>query len=274
MPLRVSTKYWAEDVGRPYQPAETYPGYSYLNFLEKPRIVPVLLGIVGPGLAPAAAVGRTRISCGGRFPPSTSAMRSGFEIDPPLAQKGFGNRPGVWGVFTDAQKDRIFWKWEFERYWLFYELWGTAQLRPCDAGFAVARRTDAPLRCRGGRTCWRRTASERIINEIVAAHLADPNMYIWPEINPGGLLDAYRDVLPSDWRYVASIPEAVENRIRQWPRRSRPRRRRRHSSTASPNTPSRPLSRAAKANRSRATRSGSIQGRLPGPALPGPLSRA
>jgi hypothetical protein len=35
--LRVSTKYWAEDVGRPYQPAETYPGYSYLNFLEKPH---------------------------------------------------------------------------------------------------------------------------------------------------------------------------------------------------------------------------------------------
>jgi hypothetical protein len=37
VPLRVSTKYWAEDVGRPYQPAETYPNYSYLNFLEKPR---------------------------------------------------------------------------------------------------------------------------------------------------------------------------------------------------------------------------------------------
>jgi hypothetical protein len=34
---RVSTKYWAEYLGRPYQPAETYPGYSYLNLLEKPR---------------------------------------------------------------------------------------------------------------------------------------------------------------------------------------------------------------------------------------------
>ena len=52
-----------------------------------------------------------------------------------------------------------------------------------------------------------------MINEIVAAHLADPNMYIWPEINPGGLIDAYRDVLPSDWRYIASINEGVQNRI-------------------------------------------------------------
>ena len=34
---RLSTKYWAEDLGRPYQPAETYPGYSYMNFLIKNR---------------------------------------------------------------------------------------------------------------------------------------------------------------------------------------------------------------------------------------------
>jgi hypothetical protein len=52
-----------------------------------------------------------------------------------------------------------------------------------------------------------------ILQEIVAAHLADPYMYIWPEINPGGLLDAYRDVLPSEWRYIASIRETVHNRI-------------------------------------------------------------
>ena len=38
-------------------------------------------------------------------------------------------------------------------------------------------------------------------------------MYIWPEINPGGLIDSYREILPSDWRYVASIPEAVRNRV-------------------------------------------------------------
>jgi hypothetical protein len=37
VPVRLSTKYWAEDLGRPYQPAETFPNYSYLNFLEKPR---------------------------------------------------------------------------------------------------------------------------------------------------------------------------------------------------------------------------------------------
>ena len=58
------------------------------------------------------------------------------------------------------------------------------------------------------------TNASKVINEIVSVHLADPNMYIWPEVNPGGLLDSYRDALPSDWRFIASIPEAVENRIR------------------------------------------------------------
>ena len=57
------------------------------------------------------------------------------------------------------------------------------------------------------------TAVEPGLNEIVAVHLADPNMYIWPEINPGGLVESYREVLPSDWRYMASIPEAVRNRV-------------------------------------------------------------
>ena len=50
-------------------------------------------------------------------------------------------------------------------------------------------------------------------SRIVAVHLADPNMYIWPEINPGGLIDGYKQVLPSDWRMLASIPEAVHNRL-------------------------------------------------------------
>ncbi len=56
-------------------------------------------------------------------------------------------------------------------------------------------------------------SASQVINEIVAVHLADPNMYIWPEINPGGIVDAYAQVLPSDWRYIAAIPEAVRNRI-------------------------------------------------------------
>lgn len=213
VPLRVSTKYWAEDMGRPYQPAETYPGYSYLNFLEKPHSYQFFWELWGLGSHRLLLWGNPDFV---RRAVSTFHLGDavGFEIDPPLAQKGFGNRPGEWGVFTEAQRDRMFWKWEFDRYWLFYQLWGRLSYDP---GAPDSIWLDE-LRRRFGAAApdvldVYKNASG-VLNEIVAVHLANPNMYIWPEINPGGLVDAYRDALPSDWRYVASIPEAVQNRIR------------------------------------------------------------
>lgn len=209
---RLSSKYWAEDIGRPYQPAETYANYSYVNFLQKKRAYQFYWELW--------ALGSNRLLLWGspdyvRRAVSTFSLGDavGFEIDPPLAQKGFGNDPGKWEVFTPAQHRRVFWKWEFERYWLFYRLWGRLSYNP-----QVTQRVwldDMAARF-GAATPSVMKAYETaslVVPEIVAVHLADPNMYIWPEINPGGLVDAYRVVLPSDWRYVASIPEAVGNRL-------------------------------------------------------------
>ena len=212
IPVRLSTKYWVEDIGRAYQPATTYPNYSYLNFLRKPRSYGFYWELWGLGSNRLLLWGSPEYV---RRAVSTFSLggAQGFEIDPPLAQKGFGNAPGKWGVFTPAQSRRVFWKWEFQRYWLFYRLWGRLSYDPSEPQHVwmddMKNRfgTAAPDVMDGYRS-----ASE-VINEIVAVHLADPNMYIWPEINPGGLVDSYRVVLPSDFRYVASIPEAVHNRL-------------------------------------------------------------
>jgi hypothetical protein len=212
IPVRLSTKYWAEDLGRPYQPAETYPNYSYLNFLEKPRSYKFYWEMWG--------LGSNRLMLWGnpdyvRRAASTFGLSGaeGFEIDPPLAQKGFGNRPGTWGIFTDAEKNRAFWKWEFERYWLFYRLWGRLSYDPQTSERAWMDELKQRFGAAAPDVMTAYASASQVINEIVAVHLADPNMYIWPEINPGGLTDSYREVLPSDWRYVASIPEAVKNRL-------------------------------------------------------------
>jgi hypothetical protein len=207
---RVSVKYWAEDMGRPYQPAETYAGYSYLGFLEKPRGHDFFWEVW--------ALGSHRVLLWGNpefvrraVPTFRLSGSAGFEIDAPLAQKGYGNRPGAWDVFTDNQQHRVFWKWDFERYWLFYRLWGRLSYDP-EAPDSVwmneMRRRFGPA-APDVAEAYRHAS--RVLNEIVAAHLADPNMYIWPEINPGGLIDSYKEVLPSDWRYIASIPETVRN---------------------------------------------------------------
>jgi hypothetical protein len=207
---RVSTKYWAEYLGRPYQPAETYPGYSYLNLLEKPRSYAFFWEVW--------TLGSHRILLWGdpdfvkRAVPTFRLSGSiGFEIDAPPTQKGFGNRPGLWDVFTEPQRNRVFWKWDFERYWMFYLLWGRLSYDP-DAGDALwTSEMERRFRAAAADVLDAYSQASRVLSEIVAAHLADPNMYIWPEINPGGLIDSYEEVLPSDWRYIASIAETVRN---------------------------------------------------------------
>jgi hypothetical protein len=206
VPLRVSTKYWAEDLGRPYQPAETWPGYSYLNMLEKPRGYDFYWEVW--------ALGSHRLLLWGdpgyvrrAAPTFTVSDTVGFEIDAPLAQKGFGNRPGKWGIFTAEQSRRVFWKWEFERYWLFYLLWGRLTYDPRTPERVWLSELERRCGPAAPDVLEAYRAASGVLSEIVAAHLADPNMYIWPEINPGGLIESYREVRPSDWRFSAAFGE-------------------------------------------------------------------
>jgi hypothetical protein len=212
VPTRVSAKYWAEFLGRPYQPAETFPGYSYGDILDKPRFADVLWEVW--------ALGSHRVLLWGdpqfvrRAAPTFRLSGSvGFEIDAPLAQKGYGNRTGTWDIFTASQRSRVFWTREFERYWLFYQLWGRLTYDPTSGDDVWMDDMRRRFGSAASHVAEAYRQSSRVLHEVVAAHLADPNMYVWPEINPGGLIDAYKDVPPSDWRYVASIPETVNNML-------------------------------------------------------------
>jgi hypothetical protein len=203
VPLRLSSKYWAEDIGRPYQPAETFPGYSYINFLEKPRPYGFYFEVWGLGSHRLLLWGDPQF-VRRAVPTFRLSGALGFEIDPPLAQKGFGNRPGEWGVFTEQEQRRVFWKWGFERYWMFYLLWGRLSYGPHTPDRVWKSELTRRFGAAAGDVLAAYESSGRVLSEIVAAHLADPNMYIWPEINPGGLIDAYLDVRPSDWRTITT----------------------------------------------------------------------
>jgi hypothetical protein len=207
---RTSTKYWAEHIGRPYQPPETYEFYGYQALLEKPRPHPLFWEIWGLGSHRLMLWGNPDFTR--RIVATTTLSGTlGFEVDAPPTQKGFGNRPGRWDVFTDAQSARKFWHWDFERYWFFYLLWGRLSYDPAAADAVWMHEMQRRFGAAALDVCEAYRQSSRVLHEIVATHLADPNMYIWPEINPGGLIDSYKEVLPSDWRYVASIPETVQN---------------------------------------------------------------
>lgn len=212
LPVRLSTKYWAEHLGRPYQPAETWPNYSYFDFLRKPRQWQFYWELWG--------LGSHRVLLWGdpeyvrrAVPTFTMSGSSGFEIDPPLAQKGYGNGPGEWDIFTSEQQNRNFWKYDFERYWMFYLLWGRLSYDPKTAERVWLAEMERRFGGAARNVLTAYTSASEVLHEIVAAHLADPNMYIWPEINPGGLIEGYRELPTSDRRFVAGAVEAVRNRI-------------------------------------------------------------
>ena len=134
---------------------------------------------------------------------------AGFEIDPPLAQKGFGNRPGVWGVFTEAQQQRVFWKYEWQRYWLFYLLWGRLSYNPEEPERLWLDEFQRRFGAAGKDVAESIRNASHVLNEIVAVHLADPNMYVWPEIDPGDPLDQYIKVPPSEAPMISTASKPV-----------------------------------------------------------------
>ena len=220
VPMRLSSKYWAEHFGRPYQPAETYPNYSYLNFLRRRP---------GPGNSRVRpygffweiwALGSHRLLLWGDpgyvrriVPTLTLSDTVGFEIDEPLAQKGYGNRPGKWGVFAESERRRQTWKWDFERYWLFYRLWGRITYDPKVSDRAWMSAMKQRFGAAAGHVLEAYRQASGVLNEIVAFHMPDPNMYMWPEINPGGLIDYYVASPPGERRFVAGIAEAVTDEL-------------------------------------------------------------
>jgi len=224
IPMRLSSKYWAEHLGRPYQPAKTIPNYSYMDFLRRPN----------PGASNTSrpyrffwelwSLGSHRLLLWGdpgyvkrAIPTLTMSDSAGFEIDAPLAQKGFGNRPGKWGIFAADQKNRKSWNWDFERYWFFYQSWGRLTYDPKTKDRLWLNELKRRFGDAAPDVLQAYQTASRVLSEIVSANMPDPNMYMWPEINPGGLMELYRNTLPSDPRMIASFEESVRLRSEEEP---------------------------------------------------------
>jgi len=204
---RLSVKYWAEFMGAPYQPAKISPGYSYSDYLRLPLKTDFIYQVW--------SLGSPRLFVWGdpdyvkRFVRSTTlGGANGFEINLQLAQKGYGNEPGAWRIFADSGRE--YYKWEDERYWLYMRLFGRLSYDP-DAPESTWM---APMRARFGDMADQAMAAIKAgsatLPYLVQASLSDPNMYIWPEIDLGGMLDFYMQTPASDACVINTIPQYVE----------------------------------------------------------------
>ena len=110
---------------------------------------------------------------------------TGFEINPHLAQKGYGNEPGNWRIFKN--KDNEYYEWEYERYWIFYKMFGQLSYNPdaliSSLKFELEKKFGENV---ASDILHTYEAGSQIITFLVQYQLSDMNMYTWPEIDTGG----------------------------------------------------------------------------------------
>ena len=189
LPIRVSHKYWGEHMVFPYHPTRLMWTYSYGDWLKYPQLYANIFQVW--------SLGSHRLLLWGdpeyvrRFAPTTTFQNSsGFEICAPLSQKGYGNAPGAWRIFR--HREREFYRWEYERYWSTYRLFGRLSYNP-DAGDDIWMRE---LRQRFGRKAAPSIAkayrsASRILPYILGSATFDYNMGSWAEKDMGGLINFF-----------------------------------------------------------------------------------
>jgi hypothetical protein len=132
LPVRIATKFWGEQMGLPFHPTHVEwrnqfdRRHSYADLLRYPKRYDMLWRLWNKGT--------TRILLWGdpewvrRFAGSTHLYDApGFEINEPLAFK-MGHTLGP--TYALLNKDYQYYRWEYERYWHFYQVFGRVAYNP------------------------------------------------------------------------------------------------------------------------------------------------
>lgn len=208
----VSTKYFAEHQGLPYQPPVMRRGYSYDSLLRRDRAESLLWQLWSLGSHRLFVWGDPEYAR--RFARSCHlGGGAGFSVTPPGSQKGFSFSgqivPGDWRPRQDLPE-----QWGFRRYWFFHMAFGRAgydsQIGDDVFLHQLARRVGAeaaPLLLDAYRS------ASRIVSYLVTHHMDDPNMFVWPELDCGGTIDHYARTPAGETTLFATAHEYAQARV-------------------------------------------------------------
>lgn len=199
--VTISTKLWCEHFGLPYHPTEADSHYrdsryGFGTMLVKPRPYHVVYQLWTVGSQRLLLWGDPNYAA--RFAQSCQlGDGEGFEVFAPLTDKGYGNAPGNWRIFAD--KSYEVGKWEYERYWYFYLVFGRAGY-----GGKVDREVyQREFRHRFGAAAEdieaAYHAASQVIPLVTASQLPGASEWSWwPEMDTGGGIQEYMHTQPSD----------------------------------------------------------------------------
>lgn len=221
--VTVPTKFWCEHLGLPYHPTvlrheeladidnpNSSRRYSYGDMLRKPRWYDVIYRLWNYGSASIFLWGDADYAA--RFAQSCRLGDSaGFEVSAPLGLKGghatVQKQMDPWTLFREPEPGQ---RWEDERYWLWYKLFGRL-------GYASGTAPAVWMR----EFAWRFGAeaapeierlyrlSGKILPLITAFHMpVHPSLCYWPELSTGGALFAENNHT-KDFNYNSKVEKNI-----------------------------------------------------------------
>jgi len=236
--VTVSTKYYCEHAGLPHHLTRMRSEemarlwnfnatrrYSYGDMLRKPRLNSFLYRIWNDGSTDLFTWGDADYVQ--RFMASMDVgPADGFEVMPPLSMKGGHEYEKVtdWTLFRDPayQPER----WEDDRYWLFYRLFGRLGYARDDADAELWMRPAREHFGPGAEPMVRALGwASRLMPLVVGYHFPQhPQLRYWPEMSSGAALFAehnhtpffkndgntYQNSLPSDEGLFYSVEQYVK----------------------------------------------------------------
>ncbi|HWB85497.1 MAG TPA: hypothetical protein VG675_15240 [Bryobacteraceae bacterium] len=219
--FRLETKYWAEQMGMPFHPTHIQRGnqfdrrHGYADVLRYPQTYNVGYRLWNGGTARILLWGSPDYAR--RFAQSTLVYNGpGYEVNEPLATK-MERAPTDVAPFDLLNEPYRYYKYEFERYWHFYQSFGRM-------GYDADTPTDIwdhEFKTRFGETAGPLIEdglhrASWILPRIVAYCLPGssfPTTRGWAEKQPWGDLPTYTASTPSDTQQFASFEEAAECRL-------------------------------------------------------------
>jgi len=228
--MRITTKFWGEQTGLPYHPAQLSlknkykRRHSYADLLRYPKRYEMLYRLWSHGTNRILVWGDPDYAR--RFAAATRLWDGqGFDIHEPLAMKmgyklGLHDQP-AYDLLSEPYR---YYDWEFERYWHYYQVFGRLGYN-----FDTASRAwKAEFKHRFGpaaphvESAYHRAS--KILPRIVAYALRDLSAgFAWAEKQRWEDLPEYVDVRPSDTAMFLGIAEAArlhvggKNSPKIWP---------------------------------------------------------
>lgn len=229
----ISTKFSTEHMALPYHPAQlqqrerpktqTPPGmppsgipdgprYGYGALLRHPLRYRFLFQLWAFGTQRLLSWGDPAYAA--RFArAATLGGACGFEVGSLLGYQGHWHAPGTYRLLVDPQLD--FARWEEERYWYFYLLFGRLGYDSHASPEAWRRELRARFGAAAGAVESAYAAASTVLPLVTSFRTPSAaNRQYWPVMDPGGSMEAYNTAEPGDPALFYTIDEYVSEYLR------------------------------------------------------------